>query len=61
MARNEPPRTRTNSGERPISTASALRFCVTVCCSGGMEARWVLTTLCCSETSSEEAVPAFSR
>jgi hypothetical protein len=38
---SEPPVTRTLSGGRDTSVASALMFCASVCRSGGTSARWL--------------------
>ncbi len=58
---SEPPRTRTCSGERPISTASVVRFCLRLARAAGTAARSVSTTLSCCAISSAEAVPACAR
>ena len=57
---SEPPATRTLSGGRDTSVASALMFWSSVCRSGGTSALWLASTLSCWATSRSVPVPAFS-
>ena len=58
---SEPPSTRTLSGGRDTSTASALTFWSSVWRSGGTSAFWLASTLSCCATSRSVPVPALRR